>query len=50
MSVREFLEALSDAIRGHKSILEHGRILGRNISETISFITESAIEKNPKGC
>ena len=48
-SVRELLEALRDAIRGHKSLLEDGRILHRDISENNIIITQAATEGDPKG-
>jgi hypothetical protein len=48
-SVRELLEALRDAIRGHRSLLEDGRILHRDISENNIIITESPVEGAPKG-
>ncbi|KAG9237290.1 hypothetical protein BJ875DRAFT_533004 [Amylocarpus encephaloides] len=40
-SVREFLEALRDAITGHRSLLEDGKILHRDVSENNIIITES---------
>jgi hypothetical protein len=48
-SVKELLEALRDAILGHKSLLEDGKILHRDISENNIIITESATEGGPKG-
>ncbi|KAL5318088.1 hypothetical protein ACEPPN_015192 [Leptodophora sp. 'Broadleaf-Isolate-01'] len=48
-SVRELLEALRDAIAGHKSLLEDGKILHRDISENNIIITESASDGDPKG-
>jgi serine/threonine protein kinase len=48
-SVRELLEALRDAIMGHKSLFEVGGILHRDISENNIIITEAATEGNPKG-
>jgi hypothetical protein len=48
-SVRELLEALRDAIQGHKSLLEDGKILHRDISGNNIIITEAAIEGDPKG-
>ncbi|KAJ2901648.1 uncharacterized protein MKZ38_001607 [Zalerion maritima] len=48
-SVRELLEALRDAIRGHRSLLEDGRILHRDISENNIIITELPAEEAPKG-
>ncbi len=41
-SVRELLEALRDAIAGHKWLLEDGKILHRDVSENNIIITESA--------
>jgi serine/threonine protein kinase len=48
-SVRELLEALRDAIRGHRSLLEDGKILHRDISENNIIITELPAEEAPKG-
>jgi hypothetical protein len=48
-SVRELLEALRDAIRGHKSLLEDGKILHRDVSENNIIITELPAEDDPKG-
>ncbi|KAG9236064.1 hypothetical protein BJ875DRAFT_541575 [Amylocarpus encephaloides] len=48
-SVRELLEALRDAIRGHRSLLEDGRILHRDISENNIIITELPTKDAPKG-
>ncbi|KAH6667401.1 hypothetical protein B0J14DRAFT_178227 [Halenospora varia] len=48
-SVRELLEALRDAIRGHRSLLEDGRILHRDISENNIIIINPADEGDPKG-
>ncbi|KAM3066403.1 hypothetical protein ACMFMG_012093 [Clarireedia jacksonii] len=48
-SVRELLEVLRDAIRGHKSLLEDGKILHRDISENNIIITELPAEGDPKG-
>jgi len=42
-SVRELLEMLRDAIRGHRSLLEDGKILHRDISEN-NIITELPAE------
>ncbi|EDN94548.1 hypothetical protein SS1G_10422 [Sclerotinia sclerotiorum 1980 UF-70] len=47
-SVRELLEVLRDAIRGHRSLLEDGKILHRDISEN-NIITELPAEGDPKG-
>ncbi|KAH9204398.1 hypothetical protein DL95DRAFT_529276 [Leptodontidium sp. 2 PMI_412] len=48
-SVRELLEALRDAIRGHRSLLEDGKILHRDISENNIIITELPAKEAPKG-
>jgi serine/threonine protein kinase len=48
-SVRELLEVLSEAIRGHRSLLEDGRILHRDISENNIIITELPAEEASKG-
>jgi hypothetical protein len=48
-SVKELLEALRDAIRGHKSLLEDGKILHLDISENNIIITKAAAEGDPKG-
>ncbi|PQE07985.1 hypothetical protein CJF30_00011335 [Rutstroemia sp. NJR-2017a BBW] len=48
-SVRELLEVLRDAIRGHRSLLEDGKILHRDISENNIIITELPAEGDPKG-
>ncbi|KAG9242164.1 hypothetical protein BJ878DRAFT_536067 [Calycina marina] len=48
-SVRELLEALRDAIRGHRSLLEDGKILHRDVSENNIIITELLAEDAPKG-
>ena len=48
-SVGELLEALRDAIRGHKSLLEDRKILHQDISENNIIITEAATKGDPKG-
>lgn len=48
-SVKQLLEALHDAIRAHKSLLEDGKILHRDISENNIIITEAATEEDSKG-
>jgi hypothetical protein len=48
-STRELLEALCDAVRGHKSLLEDGKILHRDISETNIIITDATSKGEPKG-
>ncbi|KAF8847550.1 hypothetical protein BDZ45DRAFT_779741 [Acephala macrosclerotiorum] len=44
----ELLEALRDAIAGHRSLLENGKILYRDISENNIIITKPAAEGAPK--
>ncbi len=48
-SVRELLEALRDAIRGHRLLLEDGKILHRDISENNIIITELPAKEALKG-
>ncbi|OBT60889.1 hypothetical protein VE03_09937 [Pseudogymnoascus sp. 23342-1-I1] len=48
-STKELLEALRDAVRGHKSLLEDGKILHRDISENNIIVTEAASKGEPKG-
>lgn len=48
-STKELLEALRDAIKGHRSLLENGKILHRDISENNIIIAEAASEGDPKG-
>ncbi|KAH8748191.1 hypothetical protein F5882DRAFT_311544, partial [Hyaloscypha sp. PMI_1271] len=48
-SVGELLKSLRDAIRGHKSLLEDGKILYRDISENNIIIAEAANKGDPKG-
>ncbi len=48
-SVRELLEALRDAIGGHRSLLEDGKILHRDVSENNIIITELPAQEAPKG-
>jgi serine/threonine protein kinase len=43
------LEALRDAIRGHRSLLEDGKILHRDVSENNIIITKLPAEDAPKG-
>jgi serine/threonine protein kinase len=43
------LEAVRDAIRGHRSLLEDGKILHRDVSENNIIITEFPAEDAPKG-
>ncbi|KAG9229469.1 hypothetical protein BJ875DRAFT_537697 [Amylocarpus encephaloides] len=43
------LEALRDAIRGHKSLLEVGKILHGDVSENNIIITEATTKGDPKG-
>jgi serine/threonine-protein kinase RIO1 len=49
MCQSELLEALRDAIRGYKSLLEDGRIRHGDISENNIIITEAATEGDSKG-
>jgi serine/threonine protein kinase len=49
VSVRELLETFRDAIRGHKSLLEDGRIHHGDISENNAIITGAATEGDSKG-
>lgn len=48
-SVRELLEALRDAVAGHKSLLKDGKILYRDVSKNNIIITDAAKEQDPKG-
>jgi len=48
-SVRELLEALRDAIAGHRSLFEDRKILYRDISKNNIIITNFATEGAPKG-
>jgi hypothetical protein len=48
-SVRELLEALRDAIAGHRSLLENGNILHRDISENNIIITDHTAKGDSKG-
>jgi Fungal protein kinase len=48
-SIRELLEAFRDAIKGHKSLLEDGKILHRDVSENNIIIVECPAEGDPKG-
>lgn len=48
-STKELLEVLCDAVRGHKSLLEDGKILHRDISENNIIVTEAASKGEPKG-
>ncbi|OBT82162.1 hypothetical protein VE02_10023 [Pseudogymnoascus sp. 03VT05] len=48
-STKELLEALRDAVRGHKSLLVDGKILHRDISENNIIITEAASKGEPTG-
>jgi hypothetical protein len=43
-SVRELLEALRDAIAGHRSLLERGKFLHRDISGNNIIITDAVTE------
>jgi hypothetical protein len=48
-SVKELLVVFRDAIAGHRSLLEKGKILHRDISENNIIIVGSATEGSPKG-
>jgi len=48
-SIKELLKALRNAIASHKSLLEDGKILHRDISENNIIITDSATKEAPKG-
>lgn len=48
-SVREPLEALRDAIAGHKSLLKDGKILYQDVSKNNIIITKSATKGALKG-
>jgi hypothetical protein len=47
--VRELLEAFRDAITGHRSLLEDGKMLYQDISENNIIIIAPATEGDPKG-
>lgn len=47
--VRELLEAIRDAITAHRSLLEDGKMLHRDISENNIIITTPSAEGEPKG-
>ncbi|KAF8846692.1 hypothetical protein BDZ45DRAFT_719281 [Acephala macrosclerotiorum] len=47
--VRELLEVLRDAIAGHRSLLENGKILYRDIFENNIIITDHTAERDSKG-
>jgi hypothetical protein len=47
-SIRELLKALRDAIKGHKSLLEDGKILQRDVLENNIIIVEHPAEGDPK--
>jgi Fungal protein kinase len=48
-SVRELLEALRDAIAGHRSLLENGKIIHWDISENNIIITDHTTGGDSKG-
>jgi serine/threonine protein kinase len=48
-SARELLEALRDAIRGHRPLLVDGKILHRDISENNIIVINAAAAGDPKG-
>ncbi|KAH9909307.1 hypothetical protein F4778DRAFT_716150 [Xylariomycetidae sp. FL2044] len=45
----ELLQALRDAIKGHRSLLQNARILHRDVSEDNIVIVDDASENSPKG-
>lgn len=45
----ELLQALRDAIKGHRSLLQNARILHRDISEDNIIIADGTSENSPKG-
>ncbi|KAH6675111.1 hypothetical protein B0J14DRAFT_562124 [Halenospora varia] len=49
LSVRELLEALRDAVTGHRSLLEDRKILYWDVSKNNIIITKSATKGAPKG-
>ncbi|KAH8799091.1 hypothetical protein F5884DRAFT_869681 [Xylogone sp. PMI_703] len=48
-SVKELLEVFRNAIAGHRSLLEDGKILHRDVSENNIIITEPAAEGDLRG-
>ncbi|KAI9765989.1 MAG: hypothetical protein M1840_006996 [Geoglossum simile] len=48
-SVKEFLEALRDAIKGHRSLYQHGEILHRDVSKNNIIITDTESKSDPRG-
>lgn len=48
-SVKELLQAFRDAIAGHRSLLEDGKILHRDISENNIIITDGGAAGGPVG-
>ncbi|KAH6701368.1 hypothetical protein BKA61DRAFT_495533, partial [Leptodontidium sp. MPI-SDFR-AT-0119] len=48
-SIRELLEALRHTTRGHRLLLEDGKILHRDISENNIIITKVLTKNGPKG-
>jgi hypothetical protein len=48
-SVKQFLEAFRDFIKAHRSLLNEGRILHRDISENNVIITDAGGEGDPRG-
>lgn len=45
----ELLQALRDAIKGHRSLLQNARILHRDVSEDNIVIVDNTSETSPKG-
>ncbi|KAJ8102674.1 hypothetical protein POJ06DRAFT_280030 [Lipomyces tetrasporus] len=48
-SVRGLLEAIRDAVAAHRSLLEVGKMLHRDISENNIIITLASVKGDPKG-
>jgi Fungal protein kinase len=48
-SVRELLEALRDAIKGHRSLYRDGKILHRDVSKNNIIIADGENEEDPRG-
>lgn len=48
-SIKEFLEACRDAIKGHQSLYENAKILHRDVSKNNIIITDAKNDGDPKG-